>query len=44
MINTLIIITKLISFGCGEARPFKDFSSEKEKSKEEFFVDSRKCE
>ena len=44
MVNKLFILTILISFGCGEAPPFKDFSSEKGKSKEEFLVDSRKCE
>ena len=41
MVNILFILTILISFGCGEARPFKDFSSEKGKSKEEFLVDSK---
>jgi len=34
----------LISFGCGEVSAFKSFSSEKGKSKEEFLIDSKKCE
>ena len=34
----------LILFGCGEVPAFKSFSSEKGKSKEEFLIDSKKCE
>ena len=44
LVNILLILIILISFGCGEARPFKSFSSEKGKSEEEFLVDSNKCE
>ena len=44
MIKILFTFIILISFGCGEAPLFKNFSSQKGKSKEEFLIDSRKCE
>ena len=44
LVNILLILIILISFGCGEGPPFKSFSSEKGKSEEEFLVDSKKCE
>ena len=44
MVNILFILIILISFGCGEVPAFKSFSSENEKSKEEFLIDSKKCE
>jgi len=44
LVNILFILIILISFGCVEAPAFKSFSSENGKSKEEFLIDSKKCE
>ena len=44
MVKILCIFIIMIFLGCVDVSTFDEFSNDKEKSKKEFLVDSKKCE